>query len=163
MSTFYDSPNDYRNYLCHYGVKGMKRPHGLKYKKRGISLREHRLDQVLRIRKTGALQDMNEDRDRRIRESRAESHSRASEDHRTEEISRARAHDDEKRRQQEILEEHMRQEAERRASTKGDNQSLSGDKKRLQNLVNQTGVITPGRHQAMYYQQQIRNRRRRRH
>ena len=24
MSTFYESPNDYRNYLCHYGVKGMK-------------------------------------------------------------------------------------------------------------------------------------------
>lgn len=24
MSTFYDSPNDYRNYLCHYGVKGMR-------------------------------------------------------------------------------------------------------------------------------------------
>lgn len=24
MSTFYDAPNDYRNYLCHYGVKGMK-------------------------------------------------------------------------------------------------------------------------------------------
>ena len=27
MSTFYDSPNDYRNYLCHYGVKGMKWRH----------------------------------------------------------------------------------------------------------------------------------------
>ena len=24
MSTFYDAPNDYRNYLCHYGVKGMR-------------------------------------------------------------------------------------------------------------------------------------------
>ena len=24
MSTFYESPNDYRNYLMHYGVKGMK-------------------------------------------------------------------------------------------------------------------------------------------
>lgn len=23
IATFYDSPNDYRNYLCHYGVKGM--------------------------------------------------------------------------------------------------------------------------------------------
>ena len=24
MSTFYDSPNDYRSYLAHYGVKGMR-------------------------------------------------------------------------------------------------------------------------------------------
>ena len=24
MSTFYDAPNDYRNYLSHHGVKGMK-------------------------------------------------------------------------------------------------------------------------------------------
>lgn len=24
MGTFYDAPNDYRNYLCHYGVKGMR-------------------------------------------------------------------------------------------------------------------------------------------
>ena len=24
MGTFYDAPNDYRNYICHYGVKGMK-------------------------------------------------------------------------------------------------------------------------------------------
>lgn len=31
MGTFY-SKNDYRNYLAHYGVKNMKRPHGLKYK-----------------------------------------------------------------------------------------------------------------------------------
>lgn len=23
IAAFYDSPNDYRNYLCHYGVKGM--------------------------------------------------------------------------------------------------------------------------------------------
>lgn len=160
MSTFYDAPNDYRNYLCHYGVPNMKRPHGLKYKKRGSSLREHRLNQV---RKTGAIQDMDEERDRRIRESRAESHSQASEDHRYEEIARARAHDDEKRRRQEILNEHMRRETEERANTKGGNQSLSGDKKRLQNLINQTGVVTPGRHQAMYYQQQIKNRRRRRH
>ena len=24
MGTFYDAPNDYRNYLAHHGVKGMK-------------------------------------------------------------------------------------------------------------------------------------------
>lgn len=24
MSAFYNAPNDYRNYLCHYGVKGMR-------------------------------------------------------------------------------------------------------------------------------------------
>ena len=24
MGTFYEAPNDYRNYLCHYGVKGMR-------------------------------------------------------------------------------------------------------------------------------------------
>lgn len=24
MSTFYEAPNDYRNYICHYGVKGMR-------------------------------------------------------------------------------------------------------------------------------------------
>lgn len=24
METFYDAPNDYRNYLAHHGVKGMK-------------------------------------------------------------------------------------------------------------------------------------------
>ena len=33
MGTFY-SKNDYRNYLAHYGVKGMNRPSGLKYKTR---------------------------------------------------------------------------------------------------------------------------------
>lgn len=33
MGTFY-SKNDYRNYLAHYGVKGMNRPNGLKYKTR---------------------------------------------------------------------------------------------------------------------------------
>ena len=41
MSTF-EAPNDYRNYLCHYGVKGMK------WRKRK-TLREHRLDQVRKI------------------------------------------------------------------------------------------------------------------
>ena len=41
MSTFYESPNDYRNYLCHYGVKGMRwRNHKSK------SLRDNRLAQM---------------------------------------------------------------------------------------------------------------------
>lgn len=62
MSTFYDAPNDYRNYLCHYGVPNMKRPHGLKYKKRGTSLRAHRLEQV---RKSISGREMTEDQHER--------------------------------------------------------------------------------------------------
>ena len=31
MGTFYDAPNDYRNYLAHHGVKGMKWGHRKQY------------------------------------------------------------------------------------------------------------------------------------
>ena len=55
----------------------------------------------------------------------------------------------------------MRQEAERRANTKGG--SANDNSKRMQNFANQIGIMTRGRHQAMYHQQQIENRRRRRH
>lgn len=173
MSTFYDAPNDYRSYLCHYGVPNMKRPHGLKYKKRGTSLREHRLNQV----KTATRQELEQRRsdqehERLAREHEARINNRTAERHhdfeatnRRREADRiaAESHDEKKRRQQEQLEFEMQREAERRANTKGGNQSLSGNRKRLQNLINQTGVVTPGRHQAMYYQQQINSRRRRRH
>lgn len=174
MSTFYDAPNDYRNYLCHYGVPNMKRPHGLKYKKRGTSLREHRLNQAKTVTRQEAEQrraDQEEherlarEHEARINNRRARRHQDLEETDRRREADRiaAERHDEKKRRQQEQLEFEMQREAERRANTKGGNQSLSGDKKHLQNLINQTGVVTPGRHQAMYYQQQIRNRRRRRH
>lgn len=170
MSTFYDSPNDYRNYLCHYGVPNMKRPHGLKYKKRGGSLRAHRMEQARKV--SGGLRGLDEERERRLREREearqiANEHSTQDHANRAERSDReaylreVQRHDEEKRRQQEILEEHMRQEAERRANTKGG--SANDNSKRMQNFANQIGIMTRGRHQAMYHQQQIENRRRRRH
>lgn len=172
MSTFYDSPNDYRNYLCHYGVPNMKRPHGLKYKKRGGSLRAHRLEQARKV--SGGLRGLDEERERRLREREetrqiSNEHSVQDHAHRAERSDReayvreSQKHDEEKRRQQEIIEEHMRREAEQRANTKGGNNRIGGNSKIVQNLTNQLGIMTRGRHQAMYYQQQIENRRRRRH
>ena len=59
MSTFYESPNDYRNYLCHYGVKGMKWRKGRK------TLRDHRIEQV---RKTINSEELTGEHENRIRQ-----------------------------------------------------------------------------------------------
>lgn len=58
MSTF-EAPNDYRNYLCHYGVKGMKWRKGRK------TLRDHRIEQV---RKTINSEELTGEHENRIRQ-----------------------------------------------------------------------------------------------
>lgn len=41
MSTFYDSPNDYRSYLSHHGVKGMK--WGVRHDKPSVAIKKRRM------------------------------------------------------------------------------------------------------------------------
>lgn len=79
MSTFYDSPNDYRNYLCHYGVKGMKWRKGRK------SLREHRIEQV---RKTINAEELTGEHENRVRQ--RETERRNNEDHHESDTEQAR-------------------------------------------------------------------------
>lgn len=59
MGTFY-SKNDYRNYLAHYGVKGMNRPSGLKY--------NVRKKKTIVGQKTGFIEESNRQHARERRE-----------------------------------------------------------------------------------------------
>lgn len=151
MSTFYDAPNDYRNYLCHYGIKGMNRPHGLKYKKRGSSLREHRLNQVKTVTRQELEQrraDQEHERlageqETRINNRRAERHHDFEEVNRRREADRiaAEKHDEDKRRRQQVLEEENRHRAEaeamERANTKAYHQTIHPLNKNLSRLADQ--------------------------
>lgn len=108
MSTFYESPNDYRNYLCHYGVPNMKRPHGLKYKKRGGSLRAHRLEQA---RKVGLRDSREEDERRQFQSERdqAESDDRQARRERDNAIGQSSPeHERQRRHEEKIREEEIR-------------------------------------------------------
>ena len=115
MSTFYDSPNDYRNYLCHYGVKGMKRPSGLKYKTRGgKTLREHRLEQA---RKTINRDDLEQEVYRHVQDRRVETEHTKPERERQDRIAVQNSRREEKEREEEIRAEERRREEERRANS----------------------------------------------
>ena len=169
MSTF-EAPNDYRNYLMHYGVKGMKwRNHRRSQMNPNYRLSSNRKtinDREMRQRHSDQEHEQSaRNHQTRVDNINAERHHSAEDSHRRREADRlaAEKHDEEKRRQQEALERHRQHEAEVRANTKGGNQRVGRSTKIAQNLANQLGIMTPGRHQALYYQQQIENRRRRRH
>lgn len=133
MSTFYDSPNDYRNYLCHYGVKRMNRPHGLKYKKRGGSLRAHRLEQVRKVYPWDRVREVND-------ENRARHEEREAADRRSsgEEYNQYR---EDKLRRQEQIETERQREQERIAGMKARGQTVTSNVKKNQNLLRQVGAL----------------------
>jgi hypothetical protein len=105
MSTFYDAPNDYRNYLCHYGVKGMK------WRKRiGQTLREHRLEQARKVINGEQMSGEHEDRIRQQQEYQSRNR-RSNENHHEDNTAQ-----DRRRQQEEIFnsarEEKIREEQE---------------------------------------------------
>ena len=109
MSTF-EAPNDYRNYLMHYGVKGMKwRNH-----RRSQMSKFGRLDES--SERDRALTEREEDTaNRRTRRQRDQSHSQ----YYAEQFERERARREaEKSREEEIRAEERRREAEERANIK---------------------------------------------
>lgn len=129
----------------------MKRPHGLKYKKRGGSLREHRLSQVKTVNRQ-EIEQRHSDREHeqsarndqaRVNNIQAERHHSAEDSQRRREAARiaAEKHDEDKRRRQQILEEENRHRAEaearERANTKAYNQTIRPLNKNLSRLADQ--------------------------
>ena len=144
MSTFYDSPNDYRNYLCHYGVPNMKRPHGLKYKKRGGSLREHRLNQVYKNDFRNNKRDEYEtlvNEEHRQRSNNSENR-----------IDTVQERSEIKRRREEQMQLERQREDERLSGSKSSLAKLGRNKKRLQSLVDQINPDKNKEHRHIYYE-----------
>lgn len=127
MSTFYESPNDYRNYLMHYGVKGMKWRKGRK------SLREHRIEQAIKAYPWNRVREVND-------ENRARHEEREAADRRSsgEEYNQYREN---KLRRQEQIETERQREQERIAGMKAHGQTVAPNAKRIQNLLRQVGAL----------------------
>ena len=127
MSTF-EAPNDYRNYLCHYGVKGMKWRN-----RRSTSLRAHRLEQARKLYPWDRVREVND-------ENRARHEEREAADRRSsgEEYNQYREN---KLRRQEQIETERQREQERIAGMKAHGQAVTSNIKRNQNLMRQVGAL----------------------
>lgn len=152
MSTFYDSPNDYRNYLCHYGVKGMKWRN-----RRKTSLRAHRLEQARKVYPWDRVREAND-------ENRTRHEERESADRRSSGEEYRQSREDKIHRQEQIETERQR-EQERIAGMKGRGQTVASNVKKNQNLLRQVGVLNDSsNHHSMVGLMNQRGRvRRRRH
>jgi hypothetical protein len=132
MSTFYDSPNDYRNYLCHYGVKGMKWRN-----RRNTSLRAHRLEQARKVYPWDRVREVN-DENRARHEEREAADRRSNRRSSGEEYNQYR---EDKLRRQEQIETERQREQERIAGMKARGQTVTSNVKKNQNLLRQVGAL----------------------
>jgi hypothetical protein len=135
----------------------MNRPHGLKYKKRGGSLRANRLEQ---LRKTGIRESVRTAQDNAERERIEQEQRRTESEHRSDarhqaemrERDRIRVEAERARRRnlKEEREEQIRRDQERIAGMKARGQAVTSNIKKNQNLMRQVGVTgNSSKHHSM--------------